>query len=246
MIFEKIGIFIIQAKELAANFYTVAGQEIGSQLVQTVLSGILMFLTVLLFWVWSASDLNYPLEMKIVFTGIYLLCVVVYSTGLYFFLSKRQVKKIDGQWEIVEIPPKFEKRINFEDLQPVITSEEQIDMLYQKFSKRHLTGSLKNFQKLLHLKPLEAAERLKWTDPIPKNPKQLNRQTLLEFLSQIFSGFENLDNQGMINFVSYYFCLDHAKGSEHFITSKIISDWRLNQSPYLKDISNLIDQAIKG
>ena len=94
------------------------------------------------------------------------------------------------------------------------------------------------------LEPISIKERLEWKDLSPKGPKQVNRQTLLEFLSHLLAGFENLENNQILELVDHYFILINSSGIEQTLSTKNISDWRINKAAYLKEISQLFQQHI--
>jgi len=69
-----------------------------------------------------------------------------------------------------------------------------------------------------------------------KKALQVNRQTLLEFLSNLFIGFESLNNHQMVGFVEHYFILKNSSNITQHISIKNISDWRKNEAAYLREI----------
>ncbi|MDT0642266.1 hypothetical protein RM553_05410 [Zunongwangia sp. F363] len=116
--------------------------------------------------------------------------------------------------------------------------------IFEAFSLNFLSGSYQSFQSLVLLNPISEKDRLEWKDASPKRPKQVNRQSLLEFLSQLMIGFENLENHQMMEYVNYYFILKNSEGNNQNLSSKNISDWRTNKAPYLKEISRLFQQYL--
>ncbi|SFN90483.1 hypothetical protein [Salegentibacter flavus] len=123
------------------------------------------------------------------------------------------------------------------NLNSIPLTEVQANAIFKAFSGKYLTGNYQSFQSLILMEPVPARNRLEWKDLSPKRPKQVNRQTLLEFLSHLLIGFENLDNHQMILFVEHYFALKNPAGIEQHLSSKNISDWRNNKATYLKEIS---------
>lgn len=246
MIFEKIGLFIFRTRKQATILFQLGKSSVDSQLVQILFSAVLIFLSVLLVSIWNASETVYPLLIKIIFTIVYLLCLAVYSTGLYFFLSKKHISNKDGQFTVIRSGKAGGQFPDFNSIRAISLTDEQINSLFLSFSEIRLKGSCSSFKNMIGLKTIDPTERLKWIDPIPRNPKQVNRQTLLEFLSQLFSGFENLENETMIRFVSYYFTIEHPGGTEFFVSTKNISDWRMNKASYLKEISQVFQKHLRG
>ncbi len=241
MVFETIGIYILRTREKIKLFLYDFLNMLRAQMGAIILSAILIVLSFLLIWVWTAQDL---LWVKIIYSIVYFLCLLIYSTALYFVHTKRQIKKIDSEYRVVNTQKFGHVSFQFHQLSAITKSQEDIKNLYLIFSKTHLNGNHDSFANMILLKKITPKNRLIWINPISKNPNRINRQTLLEFLSQLFSGFENLDNQSIRKFVAAYF--QDEKGNELLISSKNISDWRSNQSIYLKDISAFIQQAIKG
>lgn len=241
MVFETIGIYILRTREKIKLFLYDLLNMLRSQMGAIILSAILIVLSFLLIWVWTAQDL---LWVKIIYSIVYFLCFLIYSTALYFLLTKKQIKKINSEYQVMNTHKFGHESFQFHQLSAITKSQEDIKNLYLIFSKAHLKGSHDSFVNLIFLTKTRTKNKVIWIDPISKNPNQINRQTLLEFLSQLFSGFENLDNQSIRKFVAAYF--QDEKGNELLISSKNISDWRSNQSIYLKDISAFIQQAIKG
>ena len=131
--------------------------------------------------------------------------------------------------------------LNLEALQLTTAQKEHI---FKAFSRNYLNGHYQSFQSLLLLQPIAKKQRLEWRHSSAKKPKQVNRQTLLEFLSQLIPGFENLENHQMIELVDQYFILKNSAGIKQNLSSKNISDWRTNKAPYLKEISRIFQQYL--
>ncbi|MGY5847852.1 hypothetical protein ACW6QP_10580 [Salegentibacter sp. HM20] len=141
------------------------------------------------------------------------------------------------------IDPEIEKIKQF-NLKPIPLSQGQANAVFKAFSGKYLTGDYQSFQSLISMEPVPARSRLEWKDLSPKRPKQVNRQTLLEFLSHLIIGFENLDNHQMILLVEHYFILKNTAGTEQHLSSKNISDWRNNKATYLKEISSIFKATL--
>jgi hypothetical protein len=139
--------------------------------------------------------------------------------------------------------PGLEKFQHF-NLTSIPLTEVQTSAIFNEFSENYLHGKYQSFQSLLLLKPVSYRNRLVWKDLSPKSTKQVNRQTLLEFLSHMLIGFETLDNYQMILFVEHYFILKNPKAIEQHVSTKNISDWRTNEAPYLEEISRLIKKHL--
>ncbi|WP_189602971.1 hypothetical protein [Salinimicrobium marinum] len=108
----------------------------------------------------------------------------------------------------------------------------------------YLDGTFQSFQSLILLEPISSRSRLIWKDLSPKRYKQVNRQTLLEFLSQLMIGFENLENHQIKELVDHYFILRNSEGNIQTLSTKNISDWRMNKAAYLKEISRIFQQHL--
>jgi hypothetical protein len=139
--------------------------------------------------------------------------------------------------------PEAEKFQHF-NLTSISLTQVQASGIFNEFSRNYLHGKYQSFQSLILLKPVSYRNRLVWKDLSPKSTKQVNRQTLLEFLSHMLIGFETLDNYQMILFVEYYFILKNPKAIEQHVSTKNISDWRTNEAPYLDEISRLIKKHL--
>lgn len=241
MIFETIGIGILKAREWLKYLIQKTSDYTRVHFVFLVLSAILITLFLLMISGWVS---DYSITYQITNSIIYFLCVLLYGTVLYFERNRKQIIKVNNEFKVISSPTLEQEPFQSLPLKAITSSHENIEKLYQFFSRKHLSGDLDSFQKLILLDFIDSQNKLTWIDTIPKNPNQINRQTLLEFLSQIFSGFENLDNQCIRRFVASFF-QDH-NGNELKISSKNVSDWRSNQSPYLKEISRFIHQTTKG
>ncbi|GHA48623.1 hypothetical protein GCM10007103_31950 [Salinimicrobium marinum] len=57
-------------------------------------------------------------------------------------------------------------------------------------------------------------------------------------------GFENLENNQIKELVDHYFILKNPKGSTQTLSTKNISDWRINKAAYLKEISRIFQQHL--
>ncbi|MCZ2845639.1 MAG: hypothetical protein O2U61_03960 [Candidatus Bathyarchaeota archaeon] len=120
----------------------------------------------------------------------------------------------------------------------------QANAVFKAFSVKYLGGSYHSFNSLIRLEPVSNEDRLEWKDASPKRPELVNRQTLLEFLSHLLVGFENLENHQMIVLVEHYFILKSPAGIEQNLSSKNISDWRINKAAYLKEVSRLFQHNL--
>jgi hypothetical protein len=139
--------------------------------------------------------------------------------------------------------PGAEKFQHF-NLTSIALTQVQASAIFNEFSGKYLHGKHQSFQSLILLKPVSNRNRLVWKDLSPKRPKQVNRQTLLEFLSHLISGFENLDNHQMIQLADHYFILKNSVGTTQTLSTKNVSNWRTNKAPYLDEISRLIKKHL--
>lgn len=136
--------------------------------------------------------------------------------------------------------PKIKKQL-FTKSSLITSNIENIDIekLYNEFLDNNIIiGSMDSFKKMLSQSDIELEERIIWNDKQRNNPKLINRQTLFEFLSQLFHEFENLKNKEIIDFCDKYFC-DNKKNNIG-LQSKNVTNWRNNKSDYLRKISDLI------
>jgi hypothetical protein len=160
---------------------------------------------------------------------------------MYFHITQKRVRRNSNTLEVFSLA---EDEIKKFDLNAIPLDEVQVNNIFKAFSENHLSGDYQTFQAFIQLKPVSRLKRLVWKDSSYKLPKQVNRQTLLEFLSQILVGFENLENQQMIELTNYYFILKNSEGKELTFSTKNIYDWKNNKSAYLENISALLKKNL--
>ncbi|MGM1057404.1 MAG: hypothetical protein ACQEWG_16080 [Bacteroidota bacterium] len=241
MILERFAVFTLQVRAKLLEFYKYLLQEAESQLGQIFFTCCFFLLTGILWYAWI---IEYPLWLKISFTAIYPVSSLFCISAIYFILKRKRIRTIANSMEVYTLTdPGAEKFQNF-NLTSIALTKVQTNGIFNEFSENYLQGTYQSFQSLLLLKPVSFSNRLVWKDLSPKSTKQVNRQTLLEFLSQLLIGFENLDNYQMILFVEQYFILKNPKGIEQQVSTKNISDWRNNDAPYLKEISRRIQKHL--
>ena len=241
MIFERFAILTLQLRAKFVNIYKYLLRETESQLGQIFFTCCFFFLTGILWYVWTIA---YPLWLKIGFTAVYLVSALFCISAIYFILKRKRIRTSSNTLEVYTLKdPGLE---NFQDfnLTCIALTRVQTSGIFNKFSENYLQGTYQSFQSLLLMKPVSFRNRLVWKDLSPKSTKQVNRQTLLEFLSHMLIGFENLDNHQIIQLVDHYFILKNPKGIEQYVSTKNISDWRTNEAPYLKEISRLIQMHL--
>lgn len=237
--FESLAIFFLKTNTVIKKAFGSIINAVNSQQIQIFFTVIILFLTSLLVLAWNNLSILGRFALAIVYGFILLF---TFST-LYFFVKKKRFHQIGNKWEVLD---NFEVRHDFNNLKTIPLNEVAIRNLYMLFSEKHLEGSFQTFVQLLELGKIDRSERLEWSDKNPNNPKQINRQTLLEFLSQILTGFENLTNKSIADFCDYYFIIRGQSDKAVKITSKNVSDWRTNRSPYLLGVSKLVSRAING
>lgn len=227
--FKHLAKFFLRIDSIIKNGLASLLLALNSQLVALFFTILLGVMTILLIWSWAESTI----WMRIVFVLLFLIVFLFSASALYFFIQR-------------ERRPKAKNISNFDTVQVITDNEAAQKNLFNSFSGTHFEGNFEEFKFFLSLKHLEKSQRLIWVDTNPNNPKQINRQTLLEFLSQLFAGFENLSNKTIVDFCTAYFILGKESKNTSKVNSKNVSDWRLNRSPYLKHISTMISKAIEG
>ena len=241
MVLERFAIFTLQLRSKLLEFYKYLLLEAESQLGHIFFTCCFFFLTGLLWYVWIMA---YPLWIKIGYTAVYLASALFCISAIYFILKRKRIRTSSNTMEVYTLTdPELENFQHF-NLTSIALTRVQTGGIFNKFSENYLQGTYQSFQSLLLLKPVSYRNRLVWKDLSPKGTKQVNRQTLLEFLSHMLIGFENLDNYQMILFVEHYFILKNPKGIEQHVSTKNISDWRTNEAPYLDEISRLIKKHL--
>lgn len=236
MFLERFAVFTLRLRAKLLDSFTYLLRETDSQLGQIFFTCCLILLSGLLIYIWISP---YSLWFKFSFTVIYLLSALFCISGIYFILTRKRIRKRSNTLEVyTAIDPEIAK-IKQLNLKPIPLSQSQANAVFKRFSGKYLTGDYQAFQSLILMEPVPAKDRLGWKDLSPKRPKQINRQTLLEFLSHLIIGFENLDNHQMILLVEHYFILKNTAGIEQHLSSKNISDWRNNKASYLKEISSI-------
>ncbi len=237
MFLEQIAVLTLQIREKLRSLINYLLRQTDSQVGQIFFTCCLIILTGLLFYTWAIPNF---LWIKLSFTFIYLVASLLCGSALYFIINGKRIKNNSKVYSLNE--PDTE---NFQDfnLEVIPLTGEQAKALFKSFSGNYLSGNYQSFQSLILLKPISAKKRLQWKDLSSKRPKQVNRQTLLEFLSQLLIGFEKLDNNQIILFVDQYFRLKNSEGIQLYLSTKNISDWRKNNAPYLKEISRIFKSS---
>jgi hypothetical protein len=241
MVLERFAVFTLQLRAKLLEFYHYLLRETESQLGQIFFTCCFFFLTGLLWYAWTTA---YPLWFKIGFTPIYLVSALFCISAMYFILKRKRIRISSNTIEVYTLnDPGAEKFQHFK-INSISLTQVQASGIFNEFSGKYLHGNYHSFQSLIELKPVSNENRLVWKDLSPKRPKQVNRQTLLEFLSHLIIGFENLDNHQMIQFVDHYFILKNLAGTTQNLSTKNVSNWRTNKSPYLLEISRLIQKHL--
>ncbi len=241
MFLERIAIFTLQLREKLEAFLNSLIRETNSQIGQIFFVCCLLFLTGLLYYAWAIPS---ALWIKILFSLIYISSSLLCISAIHFITKQKRIRKNSNALEVYTLAEDESKKFNHLNLKAISLTEVQGSTIFKAFSEKHLSGDYQTFQALIQLKPIPQLKRLAWTDSSPKLPKQVNRQTLLEFLNQLLIGFKNLENQQMMELAHYYFVLKNSEGIEQTLSTKNISDWKNNQSAYLENISGLFKQNL--
>lgn len=103
----------------------------------------------------------------------------------------------------------------------------------------YIKGELESFKLMVNNEPLEKCSKIIWND---YRGKKLNKQTLIELLSNIFPNLDHSSNIEIIDFINKYFVDSNSKSLFKNIKnpSKIVTDWRNNESKYLNEVSTII------
>lgn len=186
--------------------------------------------------------------------GLILLATPFYSDGIQQLVQSDGILIQLGQWVpflagalIIQLSwtSKFKKvyggikkKISpFRNLQTAFTSEKEATKIYERFSHEgYIKTDIASFLAFVNLET--PIKRIVWQDKIERQPKRINRQSLIEFVSNLVIGFESLENKQIISLIDRYFCNPSNQAIK--ISSKNVTDWRNNDSPYLRKISNLI------
>jgi hypothetical protein len=241
MVLERFAIFTLQLRAKLLEFYKYLLRETESQLGQIFFTCSLFVLTGLLWYVWTIA---YPLWYKIGFTALYLISALFCISAMYFILKRKRIRTSSNTMEVYTLVDPGAEKFQNSNLTSIALTQVQTSGIFNEFSGKYLHGNYHSFQSLILLKPVSNRNRLVWKDLSPNRPKQVNRQTLLEFLSHLIGGFENLDNHQMIQLVDQYFILKNSAGTTQTLSSKNISNWRKNKAPYLDEISRLIQKHL--
>lgn len=233
-LFKLIANFFLRLETFLKKSSKLISQGIRLQQAQLFVTIILVCLTILFLLSWQ----NASIWVRFLFVFIYLLVFLFCTSVIYFFIAKKN-ESLEKNKEETSFDLKLYKEIN-----SIVEGVDQIQKVFVLFSESYFDGDYKSFESLLLLKYLKEKPPIVWIDPNPNNPIKINRQTLLEFLSQVFFGFENLTNLKIVEFTNYYFIIKDHKGKLLRISTKNVSDWRNNRSPYLQRISVLLSQTI--
>ncbi|MBK5194019.1 MAG: hypothetical protein JJE07_12585 [Flavobacteriaceae bacterium] len=241
MVLERFAVFTLQLRAKLLEFYHYLLRETESQLGQIFFTCCFFFLTGLIWYIWTIA---YPLWFKIGFTAIYMVSALFSISAMYFILKRKRIRISRNTTEVYTLnDPGLEKFQNL-NLTSIALTQVQASAIFNEFTENYLNGNFLSFQSLILLKPVSNRNRLVWKNLSPKRPKQVNRQTLLEFLSHLMIGFENLNNHQMIQLADHYFILKNSAGTTQILSTKNITNWRNNKAPYLKEISRLIKKHL--
>jgi len=241
MVLERFAVFTLRVSAKLLEFYKYLLRETESQLGQIFFTCSLFVLTGILWYAWTIA---YPLWFKIGFTALYLISALFCISTIYFILKRKRIRTSSNTMEVYTlVDPGAEKFQHF-NLTSIALTQVQASAIFNEFSGKYLHGKYQSFQSLLLLKPVSYRNRLVWKDLSPKSTKQVNRQTLLEFLSHMLIGFETLDNHQMIQLADHYFILKNSAGTTQNLSTKNVSNWRTNEAPYLEEISRLIKKHL--
>ena len=241
MFLERIAVFTLQVREKLLTLINYLLRETDSQLGQIFFTCCLIFLTSLLIYTWTMA---YGLWFKICFTIIYLVSFLFCISAIHFILKQKRIRTSSNTLEVYTLNDDAVEKIQQLNLNAIPLTKVQANAIFKAFSVKYLDGTFQSFQSLILLKPITYTDRMEWKDLSPKNPKQVNRQTLLEFLSQLMIGFETLENNQIKELVDHYIILKNSQGTTQTLSTKNISDWRMNKASYLKEISRIFQQHL--
>ena len=241
MFLERVAIFTLQLRAKAIAFLNSLLHETDSQLGQLFLTCFLIFASLVLFYTWRNP---FPLWIKLGYSFVYMLCAILTAAAIYFHVFNKRIRHTSKGMEVYTFINHESKKLQDLNLEAIQLTTAQKEHIFKAFSRNYLNGHYQSFQSLLLLQPISKKQRLEWRHCSAKRPKLVNRQTLLEFLSQLIPGFENLENHQMIELVDQYFILKNSAGIKQNLSSKNISDWRTNKAPYLKEISRIFQQHL--
>jgi hypothetical protein len=241
MFLERIAILTLQVRAKLFTLINYLLRETGSQLGQIFFTCCLIFLTGLLLYTWTIA---YALWFKISFTIIYLVSSLLCISAIHFIINRKRIRNRSDILEVYSLKDEDSKEFQHFNLKAIPLTNVQANAVFKAFSVKYLGGSYHSFNSLIRLEPVSNEDRLEWKDASPKRPELVNRQTLLEFLSHLLVGFENLENHQMIVLVEHYFILKSPAGIEQNLSSKNISDWRINKAAYLKEVSRLFQHNL--
>ncbi len=241
MFLERIAVFTLQVRAKLLTLINFLVQETNSQLGPIFFVCCIILLTGLLFYVWI---IPFALWLKLIFSLVYILSLLLFVSAIYFIVKRKRIRNKSNVMEVYSLDVDEPEIFHHLHLKSIPLTEVQANAVFKAFFVRYLSGNYHILQSLILLKPISPEERLEWKDPSPKSPKQVNRQTLLEFLSQLLIGFENLENHQMKQLVDHYFILKNSAGTTQYLSTKNISDWRTNKAAYLKEISRIFQQNL--
>jgi hypothetical protein len=241
MFLERIAVITLQLRAKLQDSFNYLLRETDAQLGLVLITCCFFFLTALLLYVWTTPS---SLWVQISFTVIYFISFLLSMAAVYFFIRRKRIRNRLNTLEVYSIDDDAQEKFQHFDLRVIPLSKDQANAIFEAFSVKYFCGSYKSFQSLVLLEPILYKDRLEWKDPSPKSQKQVNRQTLLEFLSQLMIGFERLENYQMMELVQHYFILKNSEGTEQTLSTKNISDWRNNEATYLKEISGIFKKNL--
>ena len=241
MFLERFAIFTLQLRAKLKTFLISLIRDTNSQIGPLLFLGCIFLLTLALYYVWIFSS---SLWIKLIFSIIYLLCFLFCISAIYFHIKQKRVRKNSNTLEVYTLSKGGLENFHTHNIEVIAITKVQAEKIFNEFSKQYFIGNYQSFRALSKLKSIPPQERLIWIDTSPKRPKEVNRQSLLEFLNQLLIDFKKLENQQMIDLAQHYFILKNPAGKELSLSTKNISDWRINEATYLKDISTLFQRSL--
>lgn len=130
MFLERIAIFSLHAKEKLETFLNSLVREINSQVDPLLLLGCILLLTLLLYYVWITP---YTLWVQIVFTFLYLLCLLICASAIYFHISQKRLRKNSNSLEVFNLAEDEVKKFK---LNAIPLKEVQVKSIFKAFKWR--------------------------------------------------------------------------------------------------------------
>lgn len=194
------------------------------------------FISGVLSLVWWLALSNNPFSdngiRELAFQIIILLLIFLSSLLQYFTWTKSFAK------QLIPAANRIYKRFTTEVMVAIAKDDKTIKRLYKALHNSYIDCSLDSFIYLIKQTPIENNSKIIWIDKVNTRKDLTNKQTLLEFVFQIFPGVystkeEQLSRKSLKKIIAEYFV--QADNKQIAISDSNINQWQAkNTTPKMK------------